>query len=384
MLRLGVGIKDEEQMLHTAERLAGMSRGEIQHIFDDVDMDGNGSIDIAEMDILGSYFGDMLDVKTIQKMFEDMDSDKDGRIDADEFFRWMVLHTSNVGTIDENGTKALKRRAQRLELSQHELDQKLADLLEELGIGAVVQKVTHPLHSAFGRSLYDHFVSCHVLAREWGNSETVCKAALFHAVYQRGDGMRAIDYKEYRPYLQEKLGKDVEELIYLFPSSHKSALLENGLLMADVGSTIVVPNVLEGGNVTIPECLRPALVELEVINSHDQHILENCDPIHNLWLFYQHVTAMPIMSEGARKTILEYMKRAPGAKVKDVVDWHERRFKDKGNEIPGVWKHHIDLFRPEGKFACAENELKAMADKNGDGVIDWEEFTGFDWDSCHI
>ena len=46
----------EDQALHTAERLAGMSRGEIQHIFEDIDADGSGTIDIAELDLLAKYF----------------------------------------------------------------------------------------------------------------------------------------------------------------------------------------------------------------------------------------------------------------------------------------------------------------------------------------
>ena len=216
---------------------------------------------------------------------------------------------------------------------------------KQIGVGAVVQKVTHPLHSAFGRTLMDHFVSCYVLAKQWGNSPAVQEAAIFHALYQRGDGMRAVDFDEFRPILQEKLGKDVEELIYLFPSAHKSALLKDGILCAPVGGDLEIPNVLEGGTVTIPEKLRPALVELEVINSHDQHVLENSDPVHNLWTFFQHAPALEIMSDGAKETIIEFKKRALGASCKDIVAWHEGRFASAGQEPPQVWKDHIELFK---------------------------------------
>ena len=47
-----LSVLTEDQSLHTAERLAGMSRGEIQHIFEDLDADGSGTIDVAELDLL--------------------------------------------------------------------------------------------------------------------------------------------------------------------------------------------------------------------------------------------------------------------------------------------------------------------------------------------
>lgn len=238
--------------------------------------------------------------------------------------------------------------------------------------------MTHVLHSAFGRSLYDHFVSCYIISKEWGNPEFVNVASLFHALYQRGDGMRAVDFAEYRPKLQQKLGKEAEELIYLFPSAHKSVLLADGLLMAPVGEDIEVPNVLEGGMVTIRKELRPYLVEMEVINSHDQHVLENSNPVHNLWSFYQHATVLPIMSEGAQECINEYQKRASDATVADVLAWHEGRFAGSGEEIPELWRKHLELFRPGGKFALTEENLRELADKDDDGDVEWDEWISVD------
>jgi hypothetical protein len=65
--------------------------------------------------------------------------------------------------------------------------------------------------------------------------------------------MRAVDFNEYRPKVQESLDKYVEQLIYLRPSAHKSVLLYDGLLMAPIGNDIRVPNVLEDGTVKIPK-----------------------------------------------------------------------------------------------------------------------------------
>lgn len=378
-------VLSDDQLLHTAERLAGMSRGEIQHIFEDVDADGNGAIDLAEIDLLTKYFpGEAFTPALRRRLMAEIDTDDNGVIDAEEFYKWMVVNAKSEGMANEEGTKHMQMRMDRLEVGKEGIPTHLMDLLKELGVGAVVQKVTHPLHSAFGRTLYDHFVSCYLISKEWGNPEAVNVANLFHAVYQRGDGMRAVDFNEYRPKLQKLLGKEVEELIYLFPSSHKSALLADGLLMAPVGEDIRVPNVLEGGMVTITKEQRPYLVELEVINSHDQHILENSNAVHNLWSFYQHATVLNIMSDGAREAIIEYQKRALGATVADVVDWHESRFKESGQDIPEMWEKHLDLFRANGQFACMEGNLKYLADKNGDGVIDWEEWTSFNVDQCFL
>lgn len=381
-----LNVLSKEQALHTAERLAGMSRGEIQHIFEDLDADGSGSIDIAELDLLAKYFpGETFTPEVRANLMKEIDTDGNGEIDAEEFYQWMVVNAKSDGSADSKGTKQMQMRQERLEVGKNGIDPHLMELLDELGVGAVVQKVTHPLHSAFGRTLYDHFVSCYLISKEWGNPEFVAVANLFHALYQRGDGMRAVDFNEYRPKLQEKLGKDVEQLIYLFPSAHKSALLSTGILMAPVGDDIEVPNVLEGGMVTIPKELRPYLVDMEVINSHDQHVLENSNPVHNLWSFYQHATVLPIMSNGARESIIEYQKRGAGATVVDVLAWHESRFAESGKEIPELWQKHLDLFRaPSGKFVCVEENLNRLADKDGNGEIDWDEFVSVDFEQCFV
>ena len=53
-------VLDESQQKFTAERLAGMSKGEIQHIFEDIDKDGSGGITFDEFDFLEPYFGTIL------------------------------------------------------------------------------------------------------------------------------------------------------------------------------------------------------------------------------------------------------------------------------------------------------------------------------------
>lgn len=167
-----LAVLSKEQALHTAERLAGMSRGEIQHIFEDLDADGSGSIDLSELDLLAKYFpGETFNAEIRANLMKEIDTDGNGEIDAEEFYQWMVVNAKSGGSADSKGTKQMQMRQDRLEVGKDGIDPHLMELLDELGVGAVVQKVTHPLHSAFGRTLYDHFVSCYLISKEWGNPE---------------------------------------------------------------------------------------------------------------------------------------------------------------------------------------------------------------------
>ncbi len=167
-----LAVLSKEQALHTAERLAGMSRGEIQHIFEDLDADGSGSIDLSELDLLAKYFpGETFNAEIRANLMKEIDTDGNGEIDAEEFYQWMVINAKSEGSADSKGTKKMQMRQARLEVGKDGIDPHLMELLDELGVGAVVQKVTHPLHSAFGRTLYDHFVSCHLISKEWGNPD---------------------------------------------------------------------------------------------------------------------------------------------------------------------------------------------------------------------
>ena len=167
-----LAVLSKEQALHTAERLAGMSRGEIQHIFEDLDADGSGSIDLSELDLLAKYFpGETFNAEVRANLMKEIDTDGNGEIDAEEFYQWMVVNAKSEGSADAKGTKKMQMRQERLEVGKDGIDPHLMELLDELGVGAVVQKVTHPLHSAFGRTLYDHFVSCYLISKEWGNPD---------------------------------------------------------------------------------------------------------------------------------------------------------------------------------------------------------------------
>ena len=68
-----------------------MSRGMVNHIFEEVDRDGNGEIDYEELDMLAPYFSSVAWTPEVKRaMFTEMDKDAGGSVCADEFYEWMI------------------------------------------------------------------------------------------------------------------------------------------------------------------------------------------------------------------------------------------------------------------------------------------------------
>ena len=407
-----------DQELFTQERLAGFSKGMLQHLFEEVDGDGSGELSYSELDLLTPYFSDEVWNKEFKdSLFQTMDKNSDGAICADEFYSYMVENAKLKVSAD--GKMRMEQRDDRLKVSKEEVPPHLIDMLVETGAMETEQKVTHALHSGYGRTIGDHFISCYLILKEWGNPEPVCQAGALHAAYQRGDGLQTVDPKTMRPALREKLGADVEELVYLFPSAHKSVLAPDGLLHAPLGRSVTFPDLLDGGApVTIDPELRRALAELEVVNSFDQAratvrsfqggggghtrsrarassgvtprvsvlpsltssrarafvaharlaapqaFLCNEDPVQNLWQFYQHVTVMPLLSKGAAETVKVFQQRSfcSGVTCDDIVEYHEGRFSDGMDE---KWSAYCDMFRPGGRYYDIEKILHSFLDEDG-------------------
>ena len=347
------------------ERLSGMSRGMVNHIFEEVDRDGNGEIDYEELDMLAPYFSSVAWTPEVKAaMFTEMDKDAGGSVCADEFYEWMI--ESAQLEVSAEGVTKMKQREERLKISTGDVPAHLMEIIEESGAKTIEQKVTHALHSGFDRTIADHFISCYLLLKEWGCDDDVCVAGLLHASYRRGDGLQAVKPSTMRPVWQEKLGAGAEELIYLFPSAHKTAYASDGLLHAPLGSTISFPDLLDDGKtITIDDKQRAALAELEVVNSHDQNFLCNDDPVQNLWQFYQHVTIMPLLSAGAAATIKTFQQRAfcAGVDCSDIVKWHEGRFGEAGPDAK--WQAHIEMFKPGGRYYDIEKILLSFVDEDG-------------------
>lgn len=354
----------EDQNSFTAERLAGFSKGMVEHIFQEVDADGSGEIDFEELDLLAPFFSTTEWTSEFkEQLFQEMDADEGGSICADEFYEYMIANAKLQVTDD--GRVQMEQRQQRLEVCSSSVPAHVMAELDATGAMTIEQKVTHQLHSGFGRTIGDHFVSCYLILKEWGNAEPVCVAAALHAAYQRGDGLQAVDAKTMRAVWKEKLGEEAEELVYLFPSAHKSVYAPDGLLHAPLGATVTFPDVLDGGKpVTITAEQRKALAELEVVNSYDQAFLCNDNPVQNLWQFYQHVTVMPLLSKGAAETVKAFQRRSfcAGVTCEDIVKYHEGRFP---GGMDAKWEAYVEMFRPGGRYYDIEKILFSFIDEDG-------------------
>ena len=99
----------------------------------------------------------------------------------------------------------MRCREERLRVSTDDVPAHLMEIVDGSGARSIEQKVTHALHSGFGRTIADHFISCYLLLKEWGCDDDVCVAGLLHASYRRGDGLQAVQPSEMRPVWQKKL-----------------------------------------------------------------------------------------------------------------------------------------------------------------------------------
>lgn len=144
-----------------------MSRGMVNHIFEEVDRDGNGEIDYEELDMLAPYFSSVAWTPEVKRaMFTEMDKDAGGSVCADEFYEWMI--ESAQLEVSAEGVTKMKQREERLKISTGDVPAHLMEIIDESGAKTIEQKVTHALHSGFDRTIADHFISCYLLLKEWG------------------------------------------------------------------------------------------------------------------------------------------------------------------------------------------------------------------------
>jgi len=243
----------------------------------------------------------------------------------------------------------------------------------------IKQECTHPLHSGHGRMLRDHLISCYVLAKQWGMSEKACNACMFHALYERADGMRAADYRTTRPKLQAAFGDAMEELCYYFPSAHASIYREDGLLHQALDKPVQMIDFATKEPAELPEHIRVDMTNIEFINGYDQSFLEDEDPVQNMWAYYQHANILPLLVKEGQRAVMRYRKLGGNTTIEQIREWHEGRFKAAGKDIEAdkKWGPHIQMFRPGGKYYELERRLNAVmasVDSSGDGEVQIEEF----------
>jgi len=70
-----------------------------------------------------------------------------------------------------------------------------------------------------GRTLFEHLKGVHDLLRDWGNSEDVCLAGLYHSIYGTNT-FKHQSLKE-RERLVEKIGDHAEFLVFCFSTKDR-------------------------------------------------------------------------------------------------------------------------------------------------------------------
>ena len=66
----------------------------VAQVFDKLDTDGSGTLDLSEVERLAAALGVVLSQTIALQIFEEMDADGDGRVDLLEFEAWWATHYS--------------------------------------------------------------------------------------------------------------------------------------------------------------------------------------------------------------------------------------------------------------------------------------------------
>ena len=70
---------------------------EARAVFDEIDSDGNGNLDLEELKLLAERLGVKLDDAGAAAAMAEMDADKSGEVDFEEFFDWYVENKDRKG-----------------------------------------------------------------------------------------------------------------------------------------------------------------------------------------------------------------------------------------------------------------------------------------------
>lgn len=114
-------------------------------------------------------------------------------------------------------------------------------------------------------SLLEHLVGTWSRLRVWGNTETVCRAGLFHSIYgTQSFRFQAVPLAR-RAEVAALLGSEAERLAWLFCVCDRRALRGG-----PAGEELLVPTHATGEPVPIPAGEVLQLLEIEVANLLDQ------------------------------------------------------------------------------------------------------------------
>ena len=79
-----------------------------------------------------SYISESFTPELRKRLMAEIDTDGNGVIDSEEFYKWMVVNAKSEGMANEEGSKEMQLRTERLEVGKDGIDDHLMDLLEEV------------------------------------------------------------------------------------------------------------------------------------------------------------------------------------------------------------------------------------------------------------
>ena len=127
-----------------------------------------------------------------------------------------------------------------------------------------------------GRVLIDHLTATYSLLKDWGNSEPVCMAGLFHSIYGTHFFQHQSISRDSRGYLQRLIGLQAEELVWLFCSIDRPRTLLNSVQQfnkqSDEKCTFLLDARLDEPNINLIAARSQLhqLVEIECANLMEQ------------------------------------------------------------------------------------------------------------------
>ena len=102
-------------------------------VFDDIDLDGNGTLDKGEIDTAARKLGVALTQQEINDGFHAMDVDSNGVVDFDEFFEWFQTMQKKHKSERSGWSQVAQLRAAYYKERIKGNDHKARDLLAAMG-----------------------------------------------------------------------------------------------------------------------------------------------------------------------------------------------------------------------------------------------------------
>lgn len=97
MAASGMGMSVNTEATHKVRNLSKLQIQELQDVFEYCDKDGDGTIDLSEMDFAMKNLGINMSPEEIKEMIRDVDEDGSGSIEFEEF---QLMMTKKMGTHD--------------------------------------------------------------------------------------------------------------------------------------------------------------------------------------------------------------------------------------------------------------------------------------------